>query len=96
MKLSPLLYAQYIRFLASHAVSAEQRCRRILSEFQKFINEEHDFYKSRGYNLLAWCYDMLSMTNEAAACMVASLKQDPTWHNVSYSYFVVIIDILLD
>ena len=95
VKLSPLMYAQYIRFLASKAMSDGHECRRVLSEFHDCIKEEHDFYKPRGYNILAACYDMLSMTHEAATCIVSSLKLDPTWHNVSFGYFLVIIDILL-
>lgn len=95
IKISPLIYAQYIRFLACKDMSDYQRCVRILAEFRSVVEEDENFYKPRGYNLLAMCYDMLDMAFQAAVCLRSSLQLDPSRHNVAYGYFVVITEILL-
>ncbi|XP_045166723.2 uncharacterized protein LOC123530088 [Mercenaria mercenaria] len=94
MKMSPLLYAYFLRFLAFEMLGDSTGCEETVLLFQDAVKKEQRFYQARGYNLLARCYALLNRTIEAAKCLVCSLQVDPSRNNVAFGYLMFVYNVL--
>lgn len=90
MKISPVVYTYFLRFLAFHKLENTDMCNATLSLFRDVVQNEQQFYQARGYNLLARCFAMIDQTQEAAKFLLLSLKIDPSWNNVAFGYLVMV------
>lgn len=90
MKISPVVYTYFLRFLAFHMLENTYMCNETLNLFRDVVQNEQQFYQARGYNLLARCFAMTDQTQEAAKFLLLSLKIDTSWNNVAFGYLVMV------